>query len=171
MTEQILTVVPAPAAEPVAVLAAAGEIDHDSRDVLAEAAAAVLRNGHDRLVLDLSGVSFCDSGGLSLFLDLHRDTTARGGSLRLACVQPPVLAVIHATNLDRLLPMDATVEDAVRAATAGGPAWWATTAWASRRSVSGAGRPAPACRSTRSARRSRPNRSPPFARASVTPSV
>jgi anti-anti-sigma factor len=120
MTDQILTVTPVPTTEPVAVLTAAGEIDHDSRDVLSAAAADALGNGASRLVIDLAAVSFCDSGGLSLFLDLHRDTTARGGSLRLACVQPPVLAVIHATNLDRLLPMDATVEDAVRAATAGG---------------------------------------------------
>jgi anti-anti-sigma factor len=120
MTEQILTVVPQPATGPVAVLAAAGEIDHDSRDVLAAAAASVLRNGGSRLVIDLADVSFCDSGGLSLFLDLHRDTSARGGSLRLAGARPTVLAVIHATNLDRLLSLDATVEDAVRASLATG---------------------------------------------------
>jgi anti-anti-sigma factor len=118
MTEQILTVDPGQTIETVAVLAAAGEIDHDSRDVLADAAAAVLRDGASRLVLDLADVSFCDSGGLSLFLDLHRDTAARGGSLRLARVQPTVLAVIHATNLDRLLHLDPTVEAAVHASRA-----------------------------------------------------
>jgi anti-anti-sigma factor len=120
MTEQILTVTPAESTDQVAVLVAAGEIDHDSRDVLSDAATDALQNGASRLVLDLAAVSFCDSGGLSLFLDLHRDTTARGGSLRLACVQPPVLAVIRATNLDRLLPLHPTVEDAVRASLATG---------------------------------------------------
>ncbi len=115
MMEPILTVTETDTSEPVTVLAAAGEIDHDSRYVLGDAAADVLRRGDRRLIIDLSGVSFCDSGGLSLFLDLHRDTTAQGGSLRLARVQPPVLAVIRATNLDRLLPVDPTVEDAVRA--------------------------------------------------------
>lgn len=113
--EQILTVTAADPAQPVAVLTAAGEIDHDSRDVLADAANAVLRNGTSRLVIDLGAVSFCDSGGLSLFVDLHKATTARGGSLRLACVQPDVEAVIHTTNLDRLLTLDPTVADAVRA--------------------------------------------------------
>ncbi len=113
--EQILTVTAADPAQPVAVLAAAGEIDHDSRDVLADAANAALQNGTSRLVIDLAAVSFCDSGGLSLFVDLHKATTAQGGSLRLAGAQPSVLSVIHATNLDRLLALDPTVADAVRA--------------------------------------------------------
>jgi anti-sigma B factor antagonist len=65
-------------------------------------------------------VSFCDSGGLSLFVDLHRATTARGGSLRLAGMQPPVRSVIDATNLDRLLPLHPTVDDAVHASLAAG---------------------------------------------------
>ena len=120
MIEQILTVVRAQTTAPVAVLRAAGEIDHDSRDVLADAAAEVLRDGGSRLVLDLANVSFCDSGGLSLFLDLHRATAAHGGSLRLACLQPTVLGVIHATNLDRLLQLHDTVDDAVRASLTAG---------------------------------------------------
>ena len=118
--EQILSVTTAQTAEAVAVLTAVGEIDHDSRDVLDRAAAAVLQDRGSRLVIDLAGVSFCDSGGLSLFLDLHKATTARGGSLRLACAGPAVLSVIHTTNLERLLALHPTVEDAVRASLATG---------------------------------------------------
>ncbi len=113
--EQILTVTATEAAGAVPVLAAAGEIDHDSRRVLDEAAAAVLQNGGSRLVIDLTGVTFCDSGGLSLFLDLHRTAAARGGSLRLAGAGAAVLSVIHTTNLERMLLLHPTVEDAVRA--------------------------------------------------------
>lgn len=116
MTDETLTVSTLHAPGPVTVLAVAGEIDHDSREVLGRAATAVLHDGGTRLVLDLAGVSFCDSGGLSLLVDLHRATAARGGSLRLACLQPDVLGVITATNLDRLLPVHPSVEDAVRAA-------------------------------------------------------
>jgi anti-sigma B factor antagonist len=115
MTDAILTVSRADSTGPVPVLAAAGEIDHDSRAVLSDAADAALRDGGSRLVIDMAAVSFCDSGGLSLFVDLHRLTSSRGGSLRLARVQPAVLSVILATNLDRLLGLDPTVEDAVRA--------------------------------------------------------
>ena len=115
MTEQILTVSRADTTGPVPVLTVAGEIDHDSRDVLWDAANLALRDGGNRLVLDLGAVSFCDSGGLGLFLELHRLTTSRGGSLRLARVQPPVQMVLDVTNLDRLVRVDPTVEDALRA--------------------------------------------------------
>jgi anti-sigma B factor antagonist len=117
MTADILTVSRAEPAGPVPVLAAAGEIDSDSRAVLSDAAEAALRDGGNRLVIDLAAVSFCDSGGLSLFVDLHRLTLSRGGALRLARPQPAVMSVIYATNLDRLLQLDPTVEDAVRALT------------------------------------------------------
>ncbi|GAA3954928.1 STAS domain-containing protein [Actinoplanes auranticolor] len=115
MTEQILTV-SATTEGPVTVLSAAGEIDHDSRQSLEDAAEAALQDGSRSLVLDLGAVAFCDSGGLSLFVDLHKRTTTRGGRLHLASVQPAVTAVLLATNLDRLLPVHATVGEAVAAA-------------------------------------------------------
>jgi anti-anti-sigma factor len=120
MTDQMLTVTRADMAEPVPVLAAAGEIDHDSRELLRDAALLALGDRGSRLVLDLAGVSFCDSGGLSLFVDLHRLTTSRGGGLRLARAQPVVVSVLQATNLDRLLALDPTVEEAIRASLGAG---------------------------------------------------
>ena len=117
MTEPILTVTTDAPAPGVMVLSAAGEIDHDSHHVLGEAAEAALRQGGERLVIDLTEVTFCDSGGLSLFVGLHKRTTAADGDLRLACPQPQVRAVLHATNLDRLLAVHDTVADAVRAVT------------------------------------------------------
>ncbi|WP_433719388.1 STAS domain-containing protein [Actinoplanes sp. CA-051413] len=116
MTEQMLTVT-ATSEGPVTVLSAAGEIDHDSRQALEDAAEAAFQDGCRWLVLDLGAVTFCDSGGLSLFVDLHKKTLARGGQLRLAGVQPAVTAVLLATNLDRLLPVHATAAEAVAAAT------------------------------------------------------
>jgi anti-sigma B factor antagonist len=116
MTQQLLTVTTTPTAGQVTVLSAAGEIDHDSRLILEDAAHAALQDGSSRLVLDLAAVTFCDSGGLSLFVDLHKKTAALGGQLRLACVQPSVTAVLLATNLERLLPLHPTVAEAVDAA-------------------------------------------------------
>ena len=115
MMEQILTVTAADTGTPVTVLRAAGEIDHDSRHVLAEAADRAIREGRHRLVIDLTAVTFCDSGGLSLLVDLHKQTTALGGQLRLAGTQPPVTTVLQATHLDRLLPLHPTADEAVHA--------------------------------------------------------
>jgi anti-anti-sigma factor len=69
----------------VAVLAATGDIDFGSHQVLRSAATAALERDRVRLVIDVGEVRICDSSGLSLFVDLHRQTTARGGWFRLAC--------------------------------------------------------------------------------------
>ena len=116
MTAQILTVAVRDVSASVTVITAAGEIDHSSQQVLRDAADGAVERGRDCLVLDLSAVTFCDSGGLSLFVDLHRRTTDRGGWLRLAGAQPLVLSVLYATNFDRLLALHPTVDDAVAAA-------------------------------------------------------
>lgn len=120
MMDPILTVTTNEIGQHVAVLSAAGEIDHDSRTILGDAADAVIRQGRDRLVVDLAGVTFCDSGGLSLFVDLHRRTAALCGRFHLAGARPAVSAVLQATNLDRLLAVHPTVEEAVDASTAAG---------------------------------------------------
>jgi anti-anti-sigma factor len=112
MTEQILEATVGRTPSGTAVLAAAGEIDHGSRRVLEDLAERVLDEVGPRVILDLSLVTFCDSGGLSLCVELHRRTTARGGWLRVAGASGPVLTVLHVANLDRLFPLYDTVADA-----------------------------------------------------------
>lgn len=116
MMDHSLTVTATTVEEHVAVLAATGEIDRESRGILGDAADAAIRNGHHRLVIDLTGVTFCDSGGLSLFVELHRRTAAVDGELRLASLQEMVSMVVRATNLDRLLLLHGDTEEAVGAA-------------------------------------------------------
>ena len=94
------------------VVVAAGEIDRDSRRHLRRAADEALGNGRHRLVLDLSAVSYCDSSGLSLFVDLHREAKAAGGWLRLVGAQPLLQHMLGATNLDRILALYDSVEAA-----------------------------------------------------------
>lgn len=105
MTEPILTVTVQAGPPSVTVLSARGEIDHDSRDTLKRVATEHLHGPGRRLVIDLSAVTFCDSGGLSLFVELHRQIAADGGWLRLAGARGMVLGVLQATNLDRMLPL------------------------------------------------------------------
>jgi anti-sigma B factor antagonist len=92
----------------VTVLTAAGELDRDTMAVLGAAAGAALDAGATRLVLDLAPLTFCDSSGLRLFVELHRRT-----SLHLAGVRPPVATVIQVVNLDRMLALHPTVEEAI----------------------------------------------------------
>lgn len=113
LTEALLTVTWDEAGDRVTVLAAVGELDRDSGQLLAEAAEAALAAGARRLVLDLGAVTFCDSGGLKTFVHLHRRMAGQGGSLHLAALLPPVAAVLRTVALDRMLTVHATVRDAV----------------------------------------------------------
>jgi anti-sigma B factor antagonist len=121
MAQQALTVTTSSSgAQEPTVLSAAGEIDHDSGDILGDAADAAFQAGRRRLVVDLSAVTFCDSGGLSVLVELHKRAAALGGELRLAGAQPPVTTVLLATNLDRLLRLHPTVDEAVDSFRSGG---------------------------------------------------
>ncbi|MFK0195889.1 STAS domain-containing protein [Kitasatospora sp. NPDC090308] len=77
-----------PTPTPVRVLGLAGEMDDDSRHQLRRALAAVLEEGPLLLVLDLSGLDFCDSSGLDELFRARHDK--RGVPIVLATPGPQV---------------------------------------------------------------------------------
>lgn len=74
------------------------------------------------LLLDLSGVVFLDSTGLSALVATRRLARARGAQLRLVCPSGSALRVIRMTRLDSVLAVFSTREEALAA----GPAPEAT---------------------------------------------
>lgn len=113
MTGQTLTVDLHAVPPDISVLVADGELDHDSRRVLQRSARDVLDAGGTHLVIDLFAVTFCDSGGLSLFVELQRQAAAVAGWVRLAGAHGMVLSVLKSTNLDRMFVLYDSVEAAV----------------------------------------------------------
>ncbi|HET8657895.1 MAG TPA: STAS domain-containing protein [Micromonosporaceae bacterium] len=91
-----------PGLDPV-VLAISGELDLGSLAELEEAATAAIADGTPVLLLDLSGLTFCDSTGLGLFVRLHKRMQQRGGRLGLVNPQAGVLKVLKLTGLDAAL--------------------------------------------------------------------
>jgi anti-anti-sigma factor len=98
------------------VLTVVGDLDRDSAVLLRDAVDDSLGRGRVHIVVDLLDTEFCDSGGLSVFVDAHRRTSARGGWFRLARPGAPVLTVLSATNLDGYLTVCPTIEAAVEGA-------------------------------------------------------
>jgi anti-sigma B factor antagonist len=113
MTDDLLQVRSERIDDRVTVLTVTGELDRDSADVLGTAAEDAVEEGASRLVLALGALTFCDSSGLRLLVELHKRTADRGGSLHLADVRPPVATVLHVVNLHRMLAVHPTVEDAI----------------------------------------------------------
>jgi anti-anti-sigma factor len=113
--DNILTVTGHDLPDSTIVLTLAGEIDRDSSKDLREAADQAVRRGRRHLILDLTKVTFCDSSGLSLFIDLHRQAGAGGGWLRLAGARPELRSMLRVTRLDQLFALYDTVEAATEA--------------------------------------------------------
>ncbi|MGA7836746.1 MAG: STAS domain-containing protein [Ignavibacteriaceae bacterium] len=68
--------------------------------------------GAAKLIVDLSEVESCDSSGLSSLLVANRILNTTGGSLRIAAPSEKVYSLIKITQLERVLPVCKTVDEA-----------------------------------------------------------
>ena len=83
-----------------------------SADVAARGCAAIARLG--RLVLlDLTGLSFCDARGLSAFVRIANQADAAGCGFGLIAPRPPVAKLLRVSGLDSRMPVSATIDDAL----------------------------------------------------------
>jgi len=90
-----------------------GEIDIARAPVLREHLLGLLRPGASRLVIDLSGVTFCDASGLAVLVGVARRAGLLGGVLRLAAPAPLMSTVLRLTGLDSRFEIFAAVPEAI----------------------------------------------------------
>ncbi len=95
------------------VVAVRGNLDVDSATVLTTALDQILDPPAPKVVVDLSGVEFCDSTGLSAFVLGHRRAAASGGWLRLAAPGEFLSQLLDTVGLSSRLGVYATVPDAL----------------------------------------------------------
>jgi anti-sigma B factor antagonist len=106
-----ITVAEAPGGD-VTIVRLAGELGVDTAAELAAAMAEVLDRPTHRVVIDLTLLAFCDSIGLSTFVDAHRRCAANGGYLALAAPSPFMHKLLRVVGLTRQVPAYATVASA-----------------------------------------------------------
>ncbi len=83
------------------IVSLAGEIDlYTAPRLRAELAAALAGEGPVRVVVDMSGVEFCDSTGMNVLLAAHRQARDLGGEFWLAAPPLPVRKILQVTGLD-----------------------------------------------------------------------
>jgi anti-sigma B factor antagonist len=104
----------------VPVVTAPDEIDITNaaalRSVLLDAAA----HGHGTLAVDMTATRFCDSSGLHTLLAAHKRAQGEGGELLLVCSAPAVLRVFELTAVDRIIPIFASLDQALARTLANG---------------------------------------------------
>ncbi|MQA86392.1 MAG: anti-sigma factor antagonist [Streptosporangiales bacterium] len=88
---------------PYTIVAIDGELDIATAYTLRERLLDILHRDDTRIVVDLSGVSFCDVSGLATLVATKRRARLLGGTLRLAAPRPQVRTILRLTGLHRHL--------------------------------------------------------------------
>ncbi|MDP9847802.1 anti-sigma B factor antagonist [Streptosporangium lutulentum] len=89
-----------------------GEIDLYTAPRLQSEFARVLEESRTtHVVIDMSGVEFCDSTGLNVLLSVLKRLKERGGVLELAAPPPAVQKILQVTGLDSVFTVHKAVPE------------------------------------------------------------
>ena len=97
----------------VAILDAPAELDLATADNLAEQGRAAISRHARLLLLDLTGLSFCDARGLSTLVRIANNADTAGCRYALIAPQPPVAKMLRISGLNSRLPVFASIRDAL----------------------------------------------------------
>jgi anti-sigma B factor antagonist len=92
-----------------AILTVVGEIDLYTAPRLQAEFTRLLEIGPDRVVIDMSGVEFCDSTGMNVLLSALKRMRERGGALEVASPRPAVRKILQVTGLDSVFTVHDTI--------------------------------------------------------------
>lgn len=102
------------------ILHVAGEIDMATAPQVRQHAVAMVADGRRHLVLDLTGVDFCDSTGLGVLVAIVKRVRTAGGDLRLVSDDRRFNELLVLTRLDRVFDVHPTVATACDGPEVGG---------------------------------------------------
>ena len=85
------------------VLTVAGELDAHSSPLLRTKLLELVAGEDQEVVVDLAGVSFCDSTGLGVLVGAHRRMAASERTLTVQSVRPAVRHLLEVSGLDQVL--------------------------------------------------------------------
>jgi anti-sigma B factor antagonist len=92
-----------------------GEVDLSTAPSLRARIEQIVHEGSRRLVIDLNGVGFMDSSGLSVLVAGMKSMREAGGEFTLACRGEAILKVFSVTGLDRVFEISGSVAEATGA--------------------------------------------------------
>ncbi|MDL4776516.1 MULTISPECIES: STAS domain-containing protein [Thermomonosporaceae] len=96
------------------VIALHGDLDIATAPDVRERLIAALRRATAPVIIDLSGVTFCDANGLALLIAARRRARHDGLGLVLAAPRPPMVKLLRITGLHRAFTVHPTLAEARR---------------------------------------------------------
>ncbi|MFB6638930.1 STAS domain-containing protein [Streptomyces chartreusis] len=94
------------------VIELAGDLDyHTAPEVRAALPGLDLRPGQ-QLVLDLAGITFCDSSGITVLIAARNHALAADSAIALAAVPDHVGRIFRMVGLDQVFPIHSTTQAA-----------------------------------------------------------
>ncbi|WP_179166806.1 STAS domain-containing protein [Streptomyces sp. CB03238] len=96
-----------------AVIGVSGALDLRAAPTLRRHALKLIEQGQYRLLIDMAGLGFCDSAGLSALIGIWHGARGAGGELLLAGVPDRLMRMLKITGVDTVLPVHPTVDDAL----------------------------------------------------------
>ncbi|MGW0773783.1 STAS domain-containing protein [Streptomyces sp. NPDC002835] len=96
------------------VLEVIGELDHANADQLRERLTALTLQPGQRLVLDLAGMAFCDSSGITALIAARNHAQDAHAAVALAAVPAGTLRILRVAGLDLVFPLYTDSEAATR---------------------------------------------------------
>lgn len=93
------------------VLEVTGELDHHTAKLLTRAVEEA-PFGEQGVVIDLSGMTYCDSTGITVLITAYHRAEAAGSPLRLAGVSADQMRVFQVVGLDQVFTFHGTAGEA-----------------------------------------------------------
>jgi anti-anti-sigma factor len=88
-----------------------GDLDIATTPLMRERLLSVLGPGVRLLIIDMSGVSFCDVSALGVLISTQRRARGLGITVRLAALRPQAAKLMRLTGLDRHFTISAALDD------------------------------------------------------------
>lgn len=96
-----------------AIVELAGEIDLHQAPAVHKALLGACEKKPTQLVIDMLEVSYLDSSGIGVLVEVFRRMNASGGQFKLSGVGQRVRSVLEITRLDKFFKMYPTVAEAL----------------------------------------------------------
>ncbi|MGV9249219.1 STAS domain-containing protein [Streptomyces sp. NPDC003710] len=96
------------------VLEIVGDLDYANASDLRELLTTMVLQPGQLLILDLAGMEFCDSSGITALIAARNHAHAAQADIALAAVPPHTLRVLRIVGLDQIFPLHPDRHSATR---------------------------------------------------------